>query len=117
MARFVPAPPRRAAPRSRPPRSHPPLCPEENAGVIRLAEMLKKREEADNKEADDESAAEQPSENSEVDGEDAVETVAVAEEEDDISPQLEEATNVLVDLIAFNTVSRTAVRTGGVDTR
>ena len=90
---------------------------EENAGVIRLAEILKKREEAENKEVEDKSAAEQPSENAEVDGEDAVETAEVAKDEDVISPQLEEATNVLVDLIAFNTVSRTAVRTGGIDTR
>jgi hypothetical protein len=90
---------------------------EENAGVIRLAEMLKKREEADNKEAEDKSATEQPSEDAEVDGEDAVETAEVAEDEDVISPQLEEATNVLVDLIAFNNVNRTANRTGGIDPR
>jgi carboxyl-terminal processing protease len=82
---------------------------EENAGVIRLAEMLKRREEADDK-----SDADEPSADA---GDDAGETTEVAEDDSEISPQLEEATNVLVDLIAMNTVSRTAIRTSGMDTR
>jgi carboxyl-terminal processing protease len=82
---------------------------EENAGVIRLAEMLKKREEANSTSTDDEP--------SEGDGEDAGETADVADADDEISPQLEEATNVLVDLIAFNNVNRTTMRTSGTETR
>jgi len=82
---------------------------EENAGVIRLAELLRKREEAKVKSADDEQAEES--------GDEASETADVPDEDDEISPQLEEATNVLVDLIAFNPADRTTVRTSGMETR
>ena len=47
----------------------------------------------------------------------ASETADVSDDEDKISPQLDEATNVLVDLIAFNPVDRTTVRTSGIETR
>jgi carboxyl-terminal processing protease len=82
---------------------------EENAGVIRLAEMLRKRGEATMKSADDE--------NAEEGGDKASETADVPDDDDKISPQLEEATNVLADLIAFNPADRTTVRTSGMETR
>ncbi len=100
---------------------------EENEGVIRLEEMLKKREEANQKTLSEGESAETEEEGESTEVEEAAEAAEVTEvaevadesaaEEDEITPQLEEATNVLVDLIAFHPIDGTAVTATGVDPR
>jgi carboxyl-terminal processing protease len=70
-----------------------------NAGVIRLADLEKKREEQREKETSEEPDA---TETSEADAEE--------DEQDEVTPQLAEAINVLVDLIASNQVTRTTAQ-------
>jgi carboxyl-terminal processing protease len=83
----------------------------ENAGMVRPADLVERRDEEREKSKDSEPAT------SEADGEGTDgEGVATdgdepeADEEEEISPQLAEATNVLVDLIGANESSRSTAK-------
>jgi carboxyl-terminal processing protease len=67
----------------------------ENDGMIRLADILKEREEA---EAQNGSGGESPA----ADTAETVEDAAGEDAEEELSPQVEEALNVLVDLVALS---------------
>ena len=77
-----------------------------NAGVIRPADLVERREEQREKSKDSESPpGETTGEESDADDGDRD-----ADDAEDISPQLAEATNVLVDLIAANQSSRATAK-------
>jgi len=90
----------------------------ENAGVIRPADLVERREE----EREKSNGSQSTSSNGDPNGEagtvdqDAAEQ-ASEEEEEEISPQLAEATNVLVDLIAFKSSSQSTAKNRDMRTR
>ena len=85
----------------------------ENAGVVRPADLSERREEERAKSKDSEPTA------GDIDGE-GTDAVGGNQETDDakeISPQLAEATNVLVDLIAANQSSQSTAKNRDIRTR
>jgi hypothetical protein len=96
----------------------------ENAGVIRPADLVERREEEREKSEVSPSSAGQAKETTDADaGMDAnTDTGADTgdqelEEAEEISPQLAEATNVLVDLIAANRSSQSTAKNRGIGIR
>jgi len=89
----------------------------EHAGVIRPADLVERREEAREKSA--ESPSTPSADDPDTDADDAGQTTDAQklEKKDEISPQLAEATNVLVDLIAFKQSSQTTARNRDMDIR
>jgi carboxyl-terminal processing protease len=84
----------------------------ENAGVIRPADLIERREEEREKPKDSDST--EGKLEGEGTGSDAGDQEA--DDEDEISPQLAEATNVLVDLIAANQSSQSTARNRNIRT-
>ena len=81
----------------------------ENAGVIRPADLIERREEK--REKSKSTSSIEPTAG-DVDGEalDADGGEQATDDSEEISPQLAEATNVLVDLIAFNQSSQSTAK-------
>jgi hypothetical protein len=87
----------------------------ENAGVVRPADLVERREEQREKSADDQPSDDPSEETSDADAGANADADADAddqelEEVEEISPQLAEATNVLVDLIAANQSSQSTAK-------
>jgi carboxyl-terminal processing protease len=95
----------------------------ENAGVIRPADLVERREEE--REEDREKSTDSPttpstddaSNDADTADQDAGDQELEEEEEEEISPQLAEATNVLVDLIAFKSSSQSTAKTRNMGTQ
>jgi carboxyl-terminal processing protease len=91
----------------------------ENAGVIRPADLVEQREEERKEELEEERekstesqtspGTDGPNDETETAGQDAGDRET--DEEEEITPQLAEATNVLVDLIAFKSSSQSTAKT------
>ncbi len=90
----------------------------ENAGVIRPADLVERREEEREKSNDSQSTSSDGDLNGDAGTPDqeAVDQ-ALEKDEEEISPQLAEATNVLVDLIAFNSSSQSTAKNREMRTR
>jgi carboxyl-terminal processing protease len=85
----------------------------ENAGVVRPADLAERRDEERGKSKDGESTASEPdAEGTDTDGDDQE-----ADDAKEISPQLAEATNVLVDLIAANQSSQSTAKNREIRTQ
>ena len=89
----------------------------ENAGVIRPADLVERREVEREKSNGSHSTSSDVDPSTETDAVDQAAAEREAEDEEEISPQLEEATNVLVDLIAFNSSSQSTAKNDDMRTR
>jgi carboxyl-terminal processing protease len=93
----------------------------ENAGVIRPADLVEQREEEREEEreksTDSQSTSSTGDANSDAETADQDAGDQELEEEEEISPQLAEATNVLVDLIAFKSPSQSTAKNRDLGTR
>jgi carboxyl-terminal processing protease len=89
----------------------------ENAGVIRPADLVEQREEEREKSAGSQSSSGTGDPSTDADTADPAAADPEPEGEEEISPQLAEATNVLVDLIAFNQSSQSTAKNREMKTR
>jgi len=90
----------------------------ENAGVVRPADLVERREEEREKPKDSEPTTDElDGEGTDTDAGDQEADDQEADDAEEISPQLAEATNVLVDLIAANRSSRSTAKNRDVGIR
>ena len=87
----------------------------ENAGVIRPADLVERRQEEREKSVDGQTTSSTGEPEADAGVQDAVDSKS--EKAEKISPQLAEATNVLVDLIAFNQSSQSTAKNREMGTR